>query len=56
MDNRLVIPTSFCRILENLHSAHQGLNGMHTRAKHMVYWSGMNNCLQNYLQTCQTCI
>ena len=37
IDNRLVIPTSFRRrILENLLSAHQGLNGMCARAQHSV--------------------
>ena len=57
MDNRIVIPRSFHkRILQNLHSAHQGLNEVCTQAQHTVYWPGMNNCLRNYQQTYQTCI
>ena len=52
MDNQIVIPTSFqSRILENLHSAHQGLNGMECMPeynKQFIYWPGKNNCLQNY--------
>ena len=53
MDNQLVIPTSLHRrILENLHSAHQGLNGRCARAQHTVYWPSINNCLQNYQQIC----
>ena len=47
--NRIVIPTSFRkRILENFHSAHQGLNGICDLVQNTVYWSSMNNCLQNY--------
>lgn len=51
-DNWIVIPTSFWkRIIQNLHSVHQGLNGMRNQARHTDYRQGMNNCLWNYQQT-----
>ena len=37
--DRIVIPTSLReRIVENLHSAHQGVYGMFSRAKETVFW------------------
>ena len=59
MDHRIVIPIPLRKlILENLHSAHQGVTSMKSRANHCVYWPGMENSIQNYHNTCtsSTCV
>ena len=59
MDNQIVIPTSFhSRILENLHSAHQGLNGMECMPEYNSLYTGPVRIIacKTIKQTCQTCI
>ena len=54
---RFVIPKVLRKsILKNLHSAHQGCEGMIRRAQHCVYWLGMNNELKMISNTCNHCI
>ena len=49
-DWRKVIPTSQRKkILKSLHSAHQGVVGMKTRANESVYWPGMSTSIRNYI-------
>ena len=56
LDWRLVIPTSQRQNkLKSLHSAHQGVVGMKTRANESVYWPGMNASIGSHRNNCITC-
>ena len=56
MDDRIVIPSNLQkRVLHALHSAHQGINNMHSRANQIIYWSGMNNGTRNIRYIYHTC-
>ena len=56
MDDRIVIPSNLQkRVLHTLHSAHQGINNMHSRANQIIYWSGMNNGTRNIRYIYHTC-
>ena len=53
---RVVIPTRLrARVIENLHSAHQGTSGMYLRAKASVFWPGMTADIQDAREECRTC-
>ena len=53
---RLVVPEAVRdQIASNLHSGHQGLDSMLRRARHSVYWPGMDGDLQYYRSKCDTC-
>ena len=53
---RVVIPTRLRpRVIENLHSAHQGTSGMYLRAKASVFWPGMTADIQDAREECRTC-
>ena len=56
MDDRIVVPKA-CRkaILDNLHSAHQGVTGMTGRAHQTVYWPGLDADIRNTRYTCTDC-
>ena len=55
-DNRVVIPKSLRRpILEHLHSGHQGVSAMSTRASTLVFWPGITADIQNTRDNCQSC-
>ena len=57
LDQRLVIPRSLRSvILNNLHSANQGVTGMRFRANQCVYWPGLDSSIQNHRATCRDCI
>ena len=56
MDSRPVIPSNLrARVLEALHSAHQGIAGMNAHARLSVYWPGLDKALRNRLDTCHYC-
>lgn len=56
MDKRLAVPAELRkRVLQCLHSAHQGVGGMKARANETVYWPGMNKSIQDYRDSCGTC-
>ncbi|XP_069972259.1 uncharacterized protein [Penaeus vannamei] len=56
MDSRPVILAALhLRVLEVLHSAHQGIAGMKARARLSVYWPGLDKSLRNRLDTCHYC-
>ena len=56
MDKRLAVPAELRkRVLQCLHSAHQGVGGMKARANETVYWPGMNRSIQDYRDSCGTC-
>ena len=54
--NRLVIPTKLRHeVLDHLHSAHQGLEGMLSRAKQSVFWPGLYSDLEKIKGKCKEC-
>ena len=56
-DHRVVIPTSLKqRVLKALHSAHQGVGGMRSRASGTVYWPGIDTAISKFRENCSTCI
>ena len=57
MDKRIIIPRSLRKqVLENLHSANQGVSGMKYRANQCVYWPGLDANIRNHRDTCLDCI
>ena len=53
---RLVVPSSLkSRILKTLHSAHQGISGMNSRAQATLYWPRMNHDIRNIRASCTSC-
>ena len=56
MDRRIVVPASLRkRVLRCLHSAHQVVLGMKSRANGSVYWPGMDAAIRNHRASCDTC-
>ena len=56
MDNRIVIPPNHRKnVLNTLHSAHQGVSSMTSRARGSVYWPGIDADIRNKRYTCQRC-
>ena len=54
--DRAVIPSSLRRtILEGLHSAHQGVSSMQSRAQSIVFWPGMTLDIQETRSKCREC-
>jgi len=55
-NDRIVIPVSLReRVLENLHSAHQGVTSMTSRALHAVFWPGITVAIEKARSSCRTC-
>ena len=53
MDDRLVIPNNWRKnILRTLHSPHQWVSSMKSRANAAVYWPGINNNIRNVWYSC----
>lgn len=54
--DRIVIPVKLrSRVVENLHSAHQGTSGMCSRAQMTVFWPGITSDIENARAKCRTC-
>ena len=54
--DRIVIPPSLRRqIVENLHSAHQGVSSMYSRAQTIVYWPTLTADLEEARDACRSC-
>ena len=54
--DRIVIPPSLRpNIVENLHSAHQGVSSMYSRAQTIVYWPRLVADLENAREACRLC-
>ena len=54
--DRIVVPQSLrARVIENLHSAHQGTAGMFSRAQTIVYWPGITQDIESERSNCRTC-
>ena len=57
MDKRIVVPVLLRKVvLDNLHSANQGVTGMKFRANQSVYWPGLDASIQNHGVVCMDCI
>ena len=53
---RAVVPPSLQpRLLDILHSGHQGCTGMLARASQSVWWPGMNTAIQRRREACRGC-
>ena len=54
--DRAIIPQSLRQqVLSNIHSAHQGVSGMHSRAANTVFWPGYTTELDETRRSCRTC-
>ena len=54
--DRIVIPVALRRrIIDNLHSAHQGVSGMFSRAQASVFWPGISAYIEDARQNCGIC-
>ena len=53
---RLLIPKIMRKdILARLHMSHQGIERTRRRTRQSVYWPGINNDVENAVQSCQEC-
>ena len=53
---RIVIPEKLRRgIIDNLHSAHQDVSSMFSRAQTVVFWSAMSADIENARLECGQC-
>ena len=56
MNDRVVVPSNLrSQVLKNLHSAHQGVKSMTSRAQQTVYWPGIDTGIKNTRYTCKYC-
>ena len=54
--DRVVIPSSLRgEVLQTLHSAHQGVTSMESRARAIVFWPGMTKDIQSARERCTAC-
>ena len=54
--SRVLVPRSLRReVLECLHSAHQGVQGMKSRAAESVFWPGISAAIHDVRARCRTC-
>ena len=54
--DRIVIPSSLRKqIVDNLHSAHQGVSSMYSRAQTIVYWPSLTSDLEEARNACRSC-
>ena len=55
-NNRIVVPRSLRpKILESLHSAHQGISSMTARAESSVFWPGITASIRELRENCRKC-
>ena len=56
MGSRIVVPEVLRnRVLETLHTAHQGTTSMRLRAEQSLYWLGMAQAKELKRKSCRTC-
>ena len=54
-NDRIVVPVSLReRVLENLHSTHQGVSSMTSRALYTVFWPGITVAIEKACSSCRT--
>ena len=55
-NDRIVIPSSLrSKVLEGLHSAHQGISSMTSRAEASVFWPGITSSIREMRDRCSQC-
>ena len=55
-DNRILIPQSLrSEVLECLHAAHQGVNGMIANAAQRLFWPGLDASIRLPREQCREC-
>lgn len=55
--NRIVIPQVLrSKILQELHSTHQGVTGMKSIARSVLWWPNADSDIENMVRTCNVCI
>ena len=55
-EDRIIVPQRARReVLEQLHSAHQGIDATKRRSRQSVYWPGINSDIQNRVEKCEPC-
>ena len=55
-NDRVIVPPSLRhRVLQHLHSAHQGISTMEQRARNIVYWPGLSKDIQDIRERCTDC-
>ena len=56
MNDRVVVPSNIrIQVLKNLHSAHQGVKSMTSRAHQTVYCPGIDMGIKNMRYACKYC-
>ena len=56
MDNKILIPRGLrAEVLESLHAAHQGVNGMLANARQRLFWPGLDASIRQTRAQCKTC-
>ena len=54
--DRIVIPSALRKqIVDNLHSAHQGVSSIYLRAQTIVYWPSLTSDLEEARNACRSC-
>ena len=54
--NKILIPRQLrAEVLESLHSAHQGVNGMLANARQRLFWPGLGASIRQTRSQCRTC-
>ena len=54
---RIVVPKTLRpRVLADLHASHQGIVRTKRRARQIVFWTSMNNDIENIVASCEQCI
>lgn len=54
--NRIVVPASMQQTtLSKIHQGHQGIERCRQRARTSVWWPGISNQIQKFVQSCQHC-
>ena len=56
-ENRLVVPLLLRKnILQSLHETHLGISKTKNLARQHFYWPGMSSDIENFIQSCYTCL
>ena len=54
--NRVVVPSALRRkFLSKLHEGHLGQNKCKSKARELMFWPGMSNDIENYVNSCEVC-
>ena len=54
---RVIIPSCLtAKFLQDLHQGHQGITRTQQRARNHVYWPNMNQDVEEYIRSCDTCL